>query len=350
MPFGAVRAGQHFKQHLRATVPHTSLSPFERDNAHDVWRMQLGSRTELATIDELYQLLERLQVPMQPVLRNVCQASYDSRNGRFAFSDFTQVLEQCKTLHSRWLHKVRGRVLDDDMLEAYIAVGGNDDASGTVDMDLIQTVANEFHLEIPFNGKGPSPPGSPAKAEPSALPSGASVEFEGFVKMLRRSASGHRKRTAGAPPPLRVAASSSTASNPMDDGRPPRVEVSSMVFLEEDDLNDLNGNDKSPAHASGGTPSQRKGSTSMGRRASMRHGSMAHSMLPPVANTPQPDNNNAMTASRQGQRSHSSLAGGATAPAATSPNKGSRRSPQRSKLPAITAPKRQPKKNRFANW
>jgi hypothetical protein len=183
-PSTVQKAGSKLRQGLRRSVARTSLDSDERYNAEVIWRMQLGSKGQVTSLLELMQLLERLQIPMQPVIRQVVEAAFLERApGQFTFSDFVLVLEQCKTLHLRWLHKVRGKTFDDDLLEAYIAVGGESDSTGEVDLKLMNSVVKDFNLELPALKNVTMQHG--AHTDSGNSPAANKLEFQSFVGMLR---------------------------------------------------------------------------------------------------------------------------------------------------------------------
>jgi len=332
----AVRtAGNRLRSGVRRSVQRTPLGPDEVYNAQQVWAMQLGSRQNVPTLIELMQLIERLQIPMQPMLRQVVEAAYADRpKGQFSFSDFTLLLEQCKTLHMRWLHKVRGKHFDDDILEAYIAVGGDADSNGTVDVSLMQQIVDDFHLTLPQLQKAASPasPASPGgfdehgnpqqqQQQRQPAPAARMLEFDDFVHLLREG-----------------------------DG----ACFSNQVYLGERDL-DEDGNTETTTQQehSGHFGGSRRGSTF--RRGSARHG----------AATPGPHGN--LTDNQHHHaRSHTSMEASnrrddtannndtvVPADPATSPKNSRRRAaaspPPKSRFPVLGKPKRE-KKPKFANW
>jgi len=61
---------------------------------------------------------------------------------------FWTILQKCKTLHVRYRRKVERCHFDDELLEAYVAVGGHADTSGAIDLKAIRSVARDFNLTI----------------------------------------------------------------------------------------------------------------------------------------------------------------------------------------------------------
>jgi len=340
----AVRnAGARFRAGVKRSVQRTALDPAEVQNAEQVWAMQLGTRQNVPTLTELLQLIERLQIPMQPMLRQVVESAYAERPaGQFAFSDFILLLEQCKTLHQRWLHKVRGKHFDDDILEAYIAVGGEPDSTGAVDVSVMQQIASDFHLTLPqltsTKGKASPPPVAALDVHGEQSPRGQSpqpadtshhktLEFNAFVGLLRDG-----------------------------DG----ACFSNQVYLGEGDLDEDGGDALEHSHSAaiimhGGhhhpTGHSRRGS--LFRRGSMRQSATTPSNAHRRASEQDhpPRSHTSMEASTR-HVDHTATAANTGADA--SPSKGRRRGaasppPPKSRFPVLGKPKRE-KKPKFANW
>lgn len=125
----------------------TPLTSTEANNANDVWENYVKS-SYLTSLGDLEQLVNSLQVPLQPISRKLCDEEFRASKGRFSYRDFVVLLERLKTLHTKWLHKLRGKELDDDLLEAFVAVGGQSDSHGEVDLAKMREVVSEFHLNV----------------------------------------------------------------------------------------------------------------------------------------------------------------------------------------------------------
>ncbi|CUG89219.1 Hypothetical protein, putative [Bodo saltans] len=131
----------------RPQIQRTSLSSVENSNAIEAWET-LVHESYLSQMADLEQLLHSLQIPLQPISLRACQEEFQRSKGRFSFRDFVSLLERLKTLHGKWMHKLRGKMLDDDLLEAFVAVGGQSDSNGEVDLSKMRAVVGEFQLNV----------------------------------------------------------------------------------------------------------------------------------------------------------------------------------------------------------
>jgi Ca2+-binding EF-hand superfamily protein len=141
MQRGTVAAG--VKNILR-----TPLTSEETQNAVDVWNQHGAEEKSFVDGSDLRSLLSGLQVPISKHLTVLVQSRILELNNRISFRDFILLLEQAKTLHTKWLHRIRGQSLDDDLLDAFVAVGGLEDTSGNVDVGKMKGVINEFNLDV----------------------------------------------------------------------------------------------------------------------------------------------------------------------------------------------------------
>lgn len=126
----------------------TPLLPFEADMAASVWDMYVGHGGFVKDEAMLRQLVLAVQLPAIAIIEELCSAKFRGKLTNFSYIDFCNLLELCKTVHCRWLGKVRGKSLDDDLLEAFVAVGGAEDTSGIVDLGQLRHVITEFNLDV----------------------------------------------------------------------------------------------------------------------------------------------------------------------------------------------------------
>jgi Ca2+-binding EF-hand superfamily protein len=162
----------------RPQIQRTSLSSVENSNAIEAWET-LVHESYLTQMADLEQLLHSLQIPLQPISLRACQEEFQRSKGRFSFRDFISLLERLKTLHGKWMHKLRGKLLDDDLLEAFVAVGGQSDSNGEVDLSKMRAVVGEFQLNVDLDK---------IIAEMDNDGS-ANIDFGEFASLIRDSAS-----------------------------------------------------------------------------------------------------------------------------------------------------------------
>lgn len=158
----------------------TSLSPYEQDMATHVWGMYVGPSGFVQDEAMLKQLLLTVQLPAIALLEEVAMIRFHGKTTTFSFMDFCDLLEVCKTIHCRWLTKVRGHPLDDDLLEAFVAVGGKEDSSGMVDLDQLRQVVSEFHLDVDLD----------KIVREMDSDGSAQIEFHEFADLLRDEGGG----------------------------------------------------------------------------------------------------------------------------------------------------------------
>lgn len=166
----------------RPQIPLTPLTTVELANASDIWDSYVKT-SYLTNISDLVQLLDSLQVPLQPISRKVCEEEFKSTKARFSARDFISLLERLKTLHSKWLHKLRGKSLDDDLLEAFVAVGGGSDSHGQVDLTKMRNVVDEFHLKVDID----------KIVSEMDNDGNASIDFGEFASLIREESGKHKK-------------------------------------------------------------------------------------------------------------------------------------------------------------
>ena len=160
----------------RAGIMKTKLSAREVEMAEEVWHMYVLSGF-VRSFGELQQLLSALQIPQQPLITNLAKERFEEKS-HFSFMDFTSLLEQCKTIHVRWLYKIREKSLDDDLLEAFVAVGGEDDAGGEVDLAQMKSVIREFNLKVDID----------RIVQEMDTDGNANIDFGEFADLLRENA------------------------------------------------------------------------------------------------------------------------------------------------------------------
>ena len=125
----------------------TPLTSAEQHQAQDLWDTLIRD-SFVSSLADVQSLLSGLRVPTQPLIDLMVEEAYATSSKRFSFRNFTLLLEQCKTVHTKWLHKLRGKTLDDDLLEAFVAVGGQSDSNGQVDIAKMRSVVSEFNLRV----------------------------------------------------------------------------------------------------------------------------------------------------------------------------------------------------------
>lgn len=151
-----VTFGSKASQRIKAArtmqaVPKTGLVPWEQRLAEDAWATvtKNNSVTTLRTSDDLAQLTRLVNVPTLASMVSLgAQLLASKVDGQFSYFDFLDYLQKCKTLHVRYRRKVDHCSFDDELLEAYVAVGGHADTTGSIDMEAIRTVARDFNLTI----------------------------------------------------------------------------------------------------------------------------------------------------------------------------------------------------------
>lgn len=128
-------------------IPSTPLSGSEVALIRDAWG-QLVIGPYLTSPLVLDQLLARVQLPEQILRSGIFEHSMTMSQGRLSFFDLVQAMERAKTLHGKWSEQLRGKVLDDDLLDAFVAVGGTDDCHGSVDVGKLTSLVEEFALDV----------------------------------------------------------------------------------------------------------------------------------------------------------------------------------------------------------
>lgn len=233
----------------RPQIQRTSLSSVENSNAIEAWET-LVHESYLTQMADLEQLLHSLQIPLQPISSRACQEEFQRSKGRFSFRDFVSLLERLKTLHGKWMHKLRGKMLDDDLLEAFVAVGGQSDSNGEVDLSKMRAVVGEFQLNVDLDK---------IIAEMDNDGS-ANIDFGEFASLIRDSnAGGGGPNSKHKSPPRRQQASNGRVNKNDDEddedlfnmdsledgagassptisasGVPAPITLSSMMYVDED--------------------------------------------------------------------------------------------------------------------
>lgn len=135
------------KRTLLQSIVGTPLTSMEIRQAQEIWETLIRDAFASSAVD-VHALISALHVPTQPLMDRMVDEAFLSSGKRFNFRQFSVLLEQCKTVHSKWLHKLRGKILDDDLLEAFVAVGGQTDSNGSVDIAKMRSVISEFNLRV----------------------------------------------------------------------------------------------------------------------------------------------------------------------------------------------------------
>lgn len=104
----------------------------------------------ISTERELTQLLSTLCITQQPLTVMACREALAATGagGRLSLMDAIAVLERCKTIHGVWRHKLQGRAIDDELLEAFVAIGGEEGCESSADVDALRHVVAEFELSL----------------------------------------------------------------------------------------------------------------------------------------------------------------------------------------------------------
>lgn len=226
----------------RPQIQRTPLSSAENTNAIESWDT-LIHESYLTQFSDLEQVLHSLQIPLQPISLRACQEEFKHSKGRFSFRDFISLLERLKTLHGKWMHKLRGKLLDDDLLEAFVAVGGQSDSNGEVDLTKMRAVVGEFQLNVDLDK---------IIAEMDNDGS-ANIDFGEFASLIRDSAAGGGGAHAsaqGKSPPRRNRAGGDEDDDdlfnldsmedpiggdaPQSASAPAPITLSSMMYVDED--------------------------------------------------------------------------------------------------------------------
>jgi Ca2+-binding EF-hand superfamily protein len=139
------QAAMNLKRKRRLT--RTGLTSDEMINARTIWQQHVGDGF-VTNFQTVLELMASLQIPMQDAIQTTCHDRFRELKGRISFQDFVTLLEQCKTIHIKWLSTIRGKQLDDDLLEAFVAVGGGEDTHGSVDVAKMKGLIDDFHLDI----------------------------------------------------------------------------------------------------------------------------------------------------------------------------------------------------------
>lgn len=215
---------------VKPQVPPTPLSSTEATNAAEVWDTYVKS-SYLTQYTELEALMHSLQVPLQPISKKVCEDEFRSTKGRFSYRDFVVLLERLKTLHAKWLHKLRGKALDDDLLEAFVAVGGGADSHGEVDLAKMREVVGEFHLNVDLDR---------IIADMDSDGS-ANIDFGEFASLIRDDQNSRRHSASPGSgdddDDLDIKGLTTEVGSPSSShsGPAPPITLSSMLYVDEDD-------------------------------------------------------------------------------------------------------------------
>jgi Ca2+-binding EF-hand superfamily protein len=146
----------------------------------EVWDMNVPGGF-VNSLSELRDLLVQLQIPVQPVIMGLIRDKFEERP-HFSYMDFLSVLEQSKSIHLRWVAKLKGKHLDDDLLEAFVAVGGKEDSGGEVDLQQMRTVVQEFQLQVDLD----------RILKELDSDGNANIDFGEFADLLRENAAGEK--------------------------------------------------------------------------------------------------------------------------------------------------------------
>lgn len=239
-------------------VPPTTLAPSEVALVKHAWGAIVGDGRYATNASQLQQLLTSLQIPQQPVTTKLCEESFNAKNGQFSFGDALNLLEQCKTVHTRWLCKLHGKRLDDDLLEAFVAVGGSDDSTGEVDIAKMKSVVAEFNLNVNLDK---------IVAELDSE-GNSNIHFDDFAGLLRE-----RRKGARLTDDEQVMSVEGVDEGIGFAAKKEPVVLSAMAFLDEDaDFDDPSSKDRAVVHDH--SP----------RRATIRR-STVRTFLPPVTPT-----------------------------------------------------------------
>ena len=125
--------------------PEIEAEEAEREERQQIWQcfMQFDvDQQGVLKTSELKQALEALneRVNEQQVFRMIAEAD-PNNTGELTFYQFKDLIMQKR-------ENEQG-TSDDDLLDAYVAMGGDEDGGGCVDADkLIETIKKEFEMTI----------------------------------------------------------------------------------------------------------------------------------------------------------------------------------------------------------
>jgi hypothetical protein len=132
----------------------------------------------VSSFQELLDLIGTLQIPPQPAIMQHVKLAWEAHSSNFSFMDLVRLLEECKSIHVRWVHKIRGKVLDDDLLEAFVAVGGGEDCGGAVNIPKMKSVVSDFQLKVDLD----------SFIREMDTDGNANIDFNEFAVLLRDTA------------------------------------------------------------------------------------------------------------------------------------------------------------------
>ena len=268
------------------------LTALEYNLLNEKWEHFIHA-SYITTFHDLQQLLSAIQVPVQPTTEKVCTEMFNSTKGRFSFRDMVVLLGKCKALHSAWMYKMRGHQLDDDLVEAFVAVGGLENCGGCIDVEKMRLVISEFHLNVDID-----------KIIMDIDSDGSNeVDFGEFAMLIRqqnthKSAAHAVKDEAAEAEDLMIALESEDlgGKSPAQTTAPDPIIFSSHYFVDDDGDFDLLRVNRSPRELSmeaqlsrGGSIMMRQGSMlrasvrgPLGVASSRREGNRSMRLLPGV--------------------------------------------------------------------
>jgi Ca2+-binding EF-hand superfamily protein len=169
-----------------SSIVGTPLTSLEQRQAQELWETLIRDSFVSCAAD-IHSLLSALRIPTQPLMDRMVDEAYIVAGRRFSFRNFTVLLEQCKTVHAKWLHKLRGKSLDDDLLEAFVAVGGQSDSNGNVDIAKMRSVVSEFNLRVDID----------RIVNEMDNDGGGDIDFGEFASLIRDNASSTEAHAKG---------------------------------------------------------------------------------------------------------------------------------------------------------
>ncbi|CUG92332.1 Hypothetical protein, putative [Bodo saltans] len=133
--------------------PHQSLTTSELESIRSCWESIVVNkyRSTIESKDELLGMFQALNVNFLPeveaqTLRLFASTQYRSR---VEFDDFVSLVGQCKMLHLQ--HMKENPQLCDDLVDAFVALGGQWDTKGSLDNDKMRRTIKQYDLKIDFD-------------------------------------------------------------------------------------------------------------------------------------------------------------------------------------------------------
>lgn len=143
VPDSGESGSEHVPEHIRRKY---DLTAEELHTLNCVWS-EYVDETCCSTVGYLHQLLALLSaahIKQQAFIVDLAKRRFAQLRGRVALADFVELVRDCKFGHAMMMEAAPQ--LGEDVMEAFVAVGGNNDTSGAVSKERVMALKREFRL------------------------------------------------------------------------------------------------------------------------------------------------------------------------------------------------------------